>query len=63
MPVTTPVDEPTEAIVGQAHTQLPPGTELASVIDVPTQTVDRPVIAAGVVVTVTVVNARQPSTV
>lgn len=63
IPVTTPVDEPTLAIVGQAQDHEPPGTEFASVMVVPIHTVDRPVMAAGVVVTVTVVSARQPSTV
>lgn len=60
-PVTIPVAEPTVMLPDEVC-QLPPGTELESVVLVPTQTVDKPVMAAGVGVTVTVDTSIQPST-
>ena len=48
-----PVDEPT-VILPEDVCQLPPLTEFESVVLVPIQTVDKPVIEAGVGVTVTV---------
>ena len=56
-----PVDEPT-VILPEDVCQLPPLTEFESVVLVPIQTVDKPVIEAGVGVTVTVDTSIQPST-
>lgn len=62
MPVTTPVPEPTET-VPSGLLQRPPGVASCNVIEPLTQTEDGPVIAAGIVTTVTTVVALQPPTV
>ena len=61
-PRTMPVEEPTVATVVLLLDQLPPGTEFDSVVVVPKHAIRIPVIAAGVVVTVTVTVAIQPDT-
>jgi hypothetical protein len=58
-PVTTPVD-PIVATLASLLLQVPFATVLASVIEDPAQTVDAPVIAAGVTNTVTTWVARHP---
>lgn len=61
MPVTTPVVDPT-LIFPDDVCQVPPATEFESVVLVPTHTVESPVIAPGVGVTVTVFTSIQPNT-
>jgi hypothetical protein len=62
-PVTSPVEEPTEAIPEALLLQLPPGVASASAVAAPMQAMFSPVIDAGKVVTVTIVNALHPATV
>lgn len=60
IPVTIPDNEPTAATEELLLVQTPPETELLSIIVVPTQTEDGPVIAPGAELTVTVAVAMQP---
>jgi hypothetical protein len=59
MPVTTPEEEPTVAIPGEAEVHTPPdGVPVSSMVE-PAQTLVGPVIT-GLAFTVTVVTAKQP---
>ena len=59
-PVTTPVVASTVALSGLPLAQVPPGTELVSVIVEPTQTILLPMIGPGTALIVTVFVALQP---
>ena len=59
-PVTMPLELPTVAIVGALLLQTPPGVALLRGIFCPAHTVVTPVIAAGVVITVTTAQVVQP---
>ena len=62
-PLTIPVVEPISAIDELAVDQVPPAVVLDSVIVAPVQTTDTPVMAAGEVVTVTLLVDEQPASI
>lgn len=63
MPLTIPVDKPTEATEGVVLVQVPPETVLVSVVVVATHSEAVPPIADGVALTVTIAVREQPETV
>ena len=54
IPVTTPVDKPTVAIVDTVLLQLPPPVASVITTELPTHTEEGPDIAAGIGLTVTI---------
>jgi hypothetical protein len=62
IPVTTPVSEPTVAIIRLLLAHVPPGVVFDSTTEDPIQSVEEPVIPAGSAVTVTSRVVVQPET-
>ena len=61
LPVTTPEDEPMDAIAGSLLVHIPPDTPSVSVVVNPRPTALMPEMAVGSGVTVTMVVTKQPA--
>lgn len=60
IPVTTPLAEPMVATAGVAELHTPPGVALISGVVAPEHTLERPFIARGVILTITMADRAQP---